>query len=103
MSYRAHLDLPQTSFRRRVLAFDTQSLSGCYLSIPQWVIGHDGTRRLRPPQWVNTPPWDLVLVLRALMSPPSKPMVGAQLKWLSYKTELLCLVQMLTSVKRVGD
>ena len=59
-----------------------------------------GVRRLRPVRKATAPPWDLLLVLRALCEAPFEPLEQVPLKWLSIKTALLLA---LTSGKRVSD
>ena len=59
-----------------------------------------GARRLRPPRVLRAPPWDLALVLGALVVPPYEPLGQADLKALSRKTLFLLA---LSSARRVGE
>ncbi|XP_067357562.1 uncharacterized protein [Channa argus] len=59
-----------------------------------------GVRRQRPLLRPLAPPWDLSLVLRALVVSPFEPLEQVPLRLLSWKTALLLA---LTSMKRVSD
>ncbi|XP_013857240.1 uncharacterized protein LOC106513109 [Austrofundulus limnaeus] len=59
-----------------------------------------GARRLHPPTVLRAPAWDLPLVLEALRHTPFKPLLQADLKWLSCKTAFLLAI---VSAKRVGE
>ncbi len=59
-----------------------------------------GAQRLRPPQSIRVPSWDLSLVLKSLTLPPFEPLEHSDLKWLSLKTAFLLAI---TSAKRVSE
>lgn len=59
-----------------------------------------GSLRLRPPQRNRVPPWDLLLVLRALCRAPFEPLQTTELSLLSMKTAFLLAI---TSARRVGE
>ncbi len=59
-----------------------------------------GAQRLRPPQSIRVPSWDLSLVLKSLTLPPFEPLEQSDLKWLSLKTAFLLAI---TSAKRVSE
>lgn len=48
-----------------------------------------GERRLDTPRSPSVPPWDLVLILKALSLPPFEPLATVAVKELSLKTALL--------------
>ncbi|KAL0153933.1 hypothetical protein M9458_050764, partial [Cirrhinus mrigala] len=48
-----------------------------------------GSRRLNPPRPLAIPTWDLSTVLRALKGPPFEPLLGADLRLLTFKAALL--------------
>ncbi|KAK0150741.1 hypothetical protein N1851_008148 [Merluccius polli] len=59
-----------------------------------------GTQQLSPPQWSQTPSWDLSLVLEVLCQHPFEPLENIEDTWVSLKTAFLLAM---ASAKRVGE
>ena len=84
------------------------AVSACHIGVGGKTLGEHplvrrfmrGANRARPVSRSMVPPWDISLVLDALMRAPFEPLDSVDLKFLSLKTALLVA---LTTAKRVSD
>lgn len=59
-----------------------------------------GANHLCPPRGVQSPTWDLNIVLDSLCQPPFEPISESDIKWLSFKTKFLLAI---TTAKCVSE